>query len=90
MDGTFLVRPRDTSSFVLSVVFRGRSTHHLLTPRPADGVWLLNNKQLGPATTVAPEVRVGWGGGGEGWGGVERGRGGCGEKGAETEMLEMR
>lgn len=66
-DGAFLVRPRElhagseASSFILSVRYKQQPTHHLLTPRDSDSLWLVNNKLLGPGTVNLLEVCRGLG-----------------------------
>lgn len=51
-DGRFLirVRPEKENEYVLGVLFRGRPTHHLITP-DTNGVLLVNRKQYGNCTT---------------------------------------
>ncbi len=52
-DGRFLVRPRPgtPAEYVLSVVFKGKATHHLIQPAP-DGVLQINRKTLGAFRTL--------------------------------------
>ena len=47
-DGTFLVRERATSSeYALSVVFRGKPTHHMLKHDAETGRWVVNKASTG-------------------------------------------
>jgi hypothetical protein len=51
-DGKFLVREREgiPGQFVLSLVYKGKPTHHLIAPNP-DGLLLINKKQYGNWST---------------------------------------
>jgi hypothetical protein len=58
-DGRFIVRvrgPEYPKDFVLSVVFRGKATHHLITPRD-DGVMTINKKTFGDDLRTMKQVR---------------------------------
>ena len=82
-DGKFLVRPRGSSEYVLSVVFKGKPTHHLV--KRDGGELMLNGGKFGGHTEIESligaldRVQQGWpvalvGGGGGGGGGSGSGR----------------
>lgn len=51
-DGTFLVRSREAKGeYVLSVIFRGKPTHHLIKTDP-DGKLIVNKKSFGDSTNI--------------------------------------
>eukprot|EP00045_Choanoeca_perplexa_P011891 m.127608 g.127608 ORF g.127608 m.127608 type:complete len:627 (+) comp15805_c0_seq1:75-1955(+) len=60
-DGRWLVRPRPTANgtgdYVLSLVFKGKPTHHLIQKRP-DGVYTINKKAYGEPKTVTEAMKL--------------------------------
>jgi hypothetical protein len=59
-DGAFFIRPRGTpGEFILSVVYKGRPSHHLVKARP-DGVYTVNSKNINNtnATTISEVFTV--------------------------------
>lgn len=56
-DGTFLVRTRDgkPGEFVMCVVYKGKPTHHLVTPN-AEGLLTVNKRTFADAKKIT-EVR---------------------------------
>lgn len=60
VDGRFIVRARGPDypkDFVLSVVYRGKATHHLITPG-SDGFMTINRKTFGDPVMTMKEVCV--------------------------------
>jgi hypothetical protein len=56
-DGQFLVRgPSTPGSYVLSITFRGKPTHHKLAPNE-EGVYAVNGKLYGPPAKSLKNVR---------------------------------
>ena len=53
VDGTFLIRRRPgADEYVLSVVYKGGATHHLVKKDAASGVFKVNNKSFGNCTSL--------------------------------------
>jgi len=56
-DGRFLVRTRSSNEHVLSVVYKGKGTHHLIRPGE-NGFLLVNKKQYGESRTIEELVET--------------------------------
>lgn len=59
-DGTFLVRarPKHVGQYLLTLVFRGRATHHLLVKSPDSQCWTINKKQFGSCQMLTEVVSL--------------------------------
>lgn len=66
-DGTFLVRERDGESYALTVIFKGKATHHLASKDATSGMWLVGKKKYGDFATLGSLINGLSEGKGSGW-----------------------